>query len=117
MYELKPCPFCGGAAEMYTDGDLPYRTHFLKTKEEAEQKVEEYKKYLVPRKITIKEWTGTGSRRHKRFFVEVCPIAFIPRCLDTRCIGRNKRPYYTEAEAVEAWNRRHPNENPETRKG
>lgn len=34
------------------------------------------------------------------------PEGFIPRCKDTKCIGRSYRKFHTERAATIAWNRR-----------
>ena len=65
MSELKPCPFCGGEAEM--------------------------------------------GRRHS-CYDKWEPSDYIPRCKDTKCMGRTTRRFKTEQAAIEAWNRRVDNE-------
>lgn len=61
MSELKPCPFCGGEAEM-------------------------------------------GAVRSCYSHWE--PEGFIPRCKNTKCIGRVYRKFHTAKAARNAWNRR-----------
>ena len=60
MSELKPCPFCGGEAEI-------------------------------------------GRRRSGYNHWE--PDGFIPKCKDTKCMGRSYRIFNTETAAINAWNR------------
>ena len=61
MAELKPCPFCGGEAE------------------------------IGRRRSDYNHWKQDG---------------FIPRCKDTKCMGRSTRVFQTETAAIKAWNRR-----------
>ena len=62
MMKLKPCPYCGGEAEM------------------------------GHRRSCYNHWKPEG---------------YIPRCKDTKCIGRTYRIYHTERAAAAAWNRRY----------
>lgn len=43
MAELKPCPFCGGNAEIYTGRNFPARgKNVCESEAEAQEKLEEY---------------------------------------------------------------------------
>ena len=86
--ELKPCPFCGGEAFMRL-GEFPARscTH---------------KKEMPGNARLIRQSTYPSGAT----YYEYRQKAFIPQCLDTKCMGRTYRLYETEEEAAEAWNRR-----------
>lgn len=44
-----------------------------------------------------------GRRRSAYNHLE--PDGFIPRCKDTKCMGRSTRIFHTETAAIKAWNR------------
>ncbi len=87
--ELKPCPFCGGEAELHTRFDS--LESFANKKSEipktarlvCEKKYPRKEKYYVYRKLL-----------------------YIPRCTMTACIGRNAKTFELKQEAINAWNRR-----------
>ena len=90
--ELKPCPFCGGNAELheryhsieeiaYKKSEIPQNAKFLYEKVTSEKRI-----YVYRRKT------------------------FIPRCTDTSCIGRTTKIFFDKQSAITAWNRRVGNE-------
>lgn len=88
MAELKPCPFCGGEAFMRI-GEFPAKN--------CEQKKLMPKGARLMKKSTYPSGTTIYTYRQK---------AFIPQCLDSKCLGRTYRLFETAQEAEEAWNRR-----------
>lgn len=110
MAELKPCPFCGGNAEIYTGRNFPARgKNVCESEAEAQEKLEEYKRlgtiaycHLGPREMNRANMKGPK----KKWAVVVEMVAFIPRCCDRNCLGRLQTMFLTEEEATEAWNRR-----------
>lgn len=86
--ELRSCPFCGGEAFMHL-GEFPAKS--VTHKKEIPKGARLIKKSTYPSGATYYEY------RQK---------AFIPRCLDTSCLGRTYRLFETAAEAEAAWNRR-----------
>ena len=88
MAELKPCPFCGGEAFMRL-GEFPAKS--CAHKKEMPKDARFIRKSTYPSGATYYEY------RQK---------AFIPQCLDTKCLGRTYRLFETAGEAEEAWNRR-----------
>lgn len=88
MAELKPCPFCGGEAEIHI-GEFP-------------SKIAQRKKD-VPRCARLVRSVKYPS---SNVFYEYRQKAFIPRCKKTNCFGRVYKLFETEVEATEAWNRR-----------
>ena len=87
--ELKRCPFCGGEAEIHKRLET-YSETCNKKKD-----IPEGAKYI--RKIERAD--GSSYCEFRRY-------VFIARCKDTECIGRIARPYKSENNATEAWNRR-----------
>lgn len=87
MAELKPCPFCGGKAEMHV------RPSF-------EEYVED--KSLIPSdaKFCYEKVTDEYHRYYFRARI------FIPRCTNTKCVGRTTKIFDSKLEAIEVWNRR-----------
>ena len=92
MAELKSRPFCGGVAELYK------RYYSIEEIVDEESAIPKDAKYLY-KKITPEKEMCFFRRK-----------VYIPRCIDTKCVGRNTRPFFNEKEAVEAWNRRADNE-------
>jgi|GEM_PF-2123827 len=88
MSELKSCPFCGGTAELHK------RYHSIEEIVDEESAIPKDAKYLY-KKITPEKEMYFFRRK-----------LYIPRCVDTRCIGRNSKPFFNKDEAIEAWNRR-----------
>ena len=88
MAELKPCPFCGGEAIMHI-GEYP--SQLVRYKKEIPKGARYIRSTSYP----------SGNTWH-----EYRMPAFIPQCVDTKCIGRVRRLFETKVEAIEAWNRR-----------
>lgn len=113
MAELKPCPFCGGDAEIYTGRTFPSpRKAMCKTVQEALERLEEYKSSGVVIHHTIREReyrTVAMKKGVTKVAVAAEMQAFIPRCCNEKCLGRTQIMFHTELEAIEAWNRRHNN--------
>ena len=86
--ELKPCPFCGGVAELHTG--------YHSISEMA------YKKSEIPRNAMFLYEKVTPKQRmfyYKR-------KKFIPRCTESSCVGRATKIFWDEDTAINAWNRR-----------
>lgn len=88
-YNLLPCPFCGGGAEIhrrrtscrfYTDS-----------------------KKSIPKNGTLERTIEypSGEIRY-----EYRKAEWVPRCLDTSCLGRVGRVFPSPEEAANAWNTR-----------
>lgn len=90
MAELKPCPFCGGEAEMHF-GEFPA--------EYAKKGTDD-----VPKDARIVRECRYPYREY--WLIEYRRTAYIPRCKDTSCAGRLNKMFDTEQKAIEAWNRR-----------
>lgn len=86
--ELKPCPFCGGEAVMNTG---EYHTQYVENKKEIPNGANILRQVKYP--------NGKSYYEYRR-------KAYIPRCVDKGCMGRIRRMFESEAEAVIAWNRR-----------
>lgn len=115
MTELKPCPFCGGGAEMYTGRTFPVlNKSFCKTEADAMEYLEECRSNGVVVDFKIGNRTRSAFNRNtghygetKHYYsVYVHLQAYIPRCLNPKCLGRTQMMFRTETEAIEAWNRR-----------
>lgn len=87
--ELKPCPFCGGEAEI----------HKRKTT---------CRFYAKSKKEIPKNGTMTKEIKYAdgRISYEYVKAEYVARCIDTACIGRISRVYESKEVAKEAWNRR-----------
>lgn len=89
MKKLKPCPFCGGEAEIHEvvfgngynkSGIIPADASLVKTK-------------TALNGSTIYYWERSGYQVH---------------CTTTKCICRSgTSKYLTEKEAIDVWNTRH----------
>lgn len=88
MIELKPCPFCGGQAEMHKRWNSIEETAYKKSEIPSGAKFI-YKKVYPEKEVYF----------YKRKF-------YIPRCVNQKCTGRSSKPFFDEQEAMEAWNRR-----------
>ena len=88
MAELKSCPWCGGDAFMRL-GEFPSKI--------VAHKKEMPKDARLIRKLTYPSGATYYEYRQK---------AFIPQCLDSKCLGRTYRLFETAEQAEEAWNRR-----------
>ena len=109
MYELKPCPFCGSNAEMYTGRTYPTVSKSLCESEEAAK--EQFER-LKQRGTVVDYKIGKRKRLHgyknpkQKWGVWVVFQGYIPRCTNPKCIGRSAIMFHTEAEAADAWNKR-----------
>lgn len=114
--KLKPCPFCGGMAEIYTGRTYPVMSKSrCKTEAEARAYLEECRRNGVVSDFFFSTRTQNiysskvGYIGEKSYYaINVLMQAYIPRCLDKKCLGRTQIMFKTEGEAIEAWNRRHP---------
>lgn len=86
--ELKPCPFCGSDAFMRC-GEYPPRS--CTNKKEMPKQSRLIRKSTYPSGATYYEYRQT---------------AFIPQCIDSKCLGRAHKLFESAEEAAEAWNRR-----------
>jgi hypothetical protein len=109
MSELKPCPFCGGLAEMNTERNFPIRerTQF-KTKEDAENWLSGIANDfpVAQSGIYLKERHYYKKGKVIKWCAFVQYKGFIPRCKNTKCLGHSNFMFHTEKEAAEKWNRR-----------
>ena len=90
--ELKPCPFCGGNAELH----------------ERYHSIEEiaYKKSEIPKDARFLYEKVTPKNRIYAYRRK----SYIPRCADTSCVGRTTKIFFDKELAIDAWNRRTDNE-------
>ncbi len=88
MDDLKPCPFCGGEAEMHVR---------LRSFEEC---VENRSMIPSDAKFCYEKVT---DRYHLYFFQKKI---FIPRCTNTKCVGRTTKTFEDRWDAEKHWNRR-----------
>ncbi|MBQ9836514.1 MAG: Lar family restriction alleviation protein [Oscillospiraceae bacterium] len=89
MAELKPCPFCEGESE----------TH----RRRSSCRFFADSKKSIPKNGKL-ERTIEYPDGHKRY--EYSKAEWVPRCMDSSCIGRVTKAFPSEEEAIEAWNRR-----------
>ena len=110
MAELRPCPFCGGPAEIYTGRTFPRQGKALcESQQEALEELERYKStgVVLSYHIGKHEFSRCGMKEKKiKWAVVVDMQAFIPRCYDPHCLGRTQAMFRTHTDAAEAWNRR-----------
>jgi hypothetical protein len=91
--ELKPCPFCGSAGTIHvTEYDMEYTGN--------QKEIPKGSRFI--RATTYPDGHTCFEYRRK---------AYVPQCSRTECIGRVRKLFKTEKEAVEAWNRRVKDEN------
>ena len=88
--KLEPCPFCGGKAAIYNS--------------EFPAKLSQYKRDIPKGSRIIR----SVKYPQGKIWWEYRQPAFVPKCLDTKCLGRIHRLFETEDDAIEAWNRRTP---------
>lgn len=88
MEKLKHCPYCGKDAEIYK---TRFGTQYAQSVDQ------------VPAGAEILRMVSFPNRGG---YVEYQRFAFVPRCCDTSCIGRNTKRYESPEEAAKAWNRR-----------
>lgn len=86
--ELKPCPFCGGVAELHK------RYHSV---EEVA-----YKKSEIPNGAKFMYEKAYPQKRMYYYRRKT----YIPRCTDTSCVGRTTKIFFDEQLAINGWNRR-----------
>ena len=86
--ELKPCPFCGGVAELHE------RYHSIEEIAYKKSEIPKHAKFLFE-KVTPQRRIYVYRRK-----------AFIPRCTDTCCVGRTTKIFFDKQTAINAWNRR-----------
>lgn len=98
MKELKPCPYCGGEAEIHE------RYNSLSKYAENKKEIP-----LSAKVIRYVKYTGRGGRW------EYAEKIYIPRCKDTSCVGRLTKQFTEKDIAIEAWNRRGSSETKEVR--
>lgn len=96
MTKLKPCPFCGGEAEIHEREES--MSHCVGTKKE------------VPPNARILRYVEYPDRDKHRHYYEYREKVYIPRCCRSECAGRLAKPFRSKAEAEAAWNRRADNE-------
>lgn len=89
MYELKPCPFCGGEADIHKRRSSC--RFYANSKREIPKngKLEHITEYPDGRKVYVYSKNEWGAW-----------------CMDASCIGRAGKVFPSEKEAAEAWNRR-----------
>ena len=92
MIELKPCPFCGGEAEIHE-------------REESISKCVRTKKE-VPKDARILRYVEYPDRGKHRHYYEYREKVYIPRCCRSECAGRLTKQFRSKVEAEAAWNRR-----------
>lgn len=88
MAELRRCPFCSGEAIMHEG--------------EYASKLAESKKEIPKGARLIRSTTYPSGKTWHEYRAK----AYIPRCMDTKCLGRTYRMFETAEEAEVAWNRR-----------
>lgn len=102
---------------MYTGRTYPALSKSLcKTKADAEAYLEECRSNGVVFDFRISTRTrniysakaGKYVGEKNYHAITVFMQAYIPRCLDNKCLGRTQIMFKTEEEAIEAWNRRRP---------
>lgn len=85
---MLPCPFCGGLSEIHEAEAIPeYATH----KKDIPKSARFLRQVIYP--------SGQKYYEYRR-------KTFIPRCLETSCVGRIARQYKTIEKAMGAWNTR-----------
>lgn len=85
---MLPCPFCGGLSEIHEAEAIPeYATH----KKDIPKSARFLRQVIYP--------AGQKYYEYRR-------KTFIPRCLETSCVGRIARQYKTIEKAMGAWNTR-----------
>lgn len=107
MDKLKPCPFCGGQAELFTDRTFPVKRKMLcESRQVAENLLAQWEKngIVVESDIWPRNHYKTGK---PKWGCVVVYRAYIPRCRSEKCLCRNNSIMFRfEEEAIEAWNRR-----------
>lgn len=92
MAELKPCPFCGGEAEIHEREESISKC--VRTKKEVPQGA---------RVLRYVEYPDRGKPTH---YYEYREKVYIPRCCRSECAGRLTKQFRSKIEAEAAWNRR-----------
>lgn len=89
MAELKPCPWCGGDAEIHRRRTAC--TYYASSKKS------------IPKNGTLEKTIEFPSGAKK---YEYRKAEWVPWCCDSSCIGRINRAFPSPEEAEAAWNRR-----------
>ena len=103
---MEACPFCGHDAELYKERLFPRITRTFGSRDEAEAFLAKVKDESEVVLGNVYEKRAGKYSQLVRWRCLIDKRAYIPRCTQPRCPGRNTVMYDTEDEAVLAWNRR-----------
>ena len=112
-YELKPCPFCGGEAEISRRRSQNNSRVYFETADDANAYINECRAKYDICESSVERWYNPyygkckGNRKEGWYFrADYRYTLYNTRCKDVNCIGRICRSYSSKREAIEAWNRR-----------